>query len=363
MTTESQIAQLSWKDFDNLDLIQKAACLSHGDREYHVLFAQQFNRERLEHLGGLATAIRRLAKTKQGMRELQSFLSHKRAMLYFSQPSSRTFLSFAAACQILGLSIGEVRDTSVSSEFKGESKEDSVRTFSSYFDIIVMRTQLGGLAERMAWVLSNSERPVPIVNAGAGKDQHPTQSLLDVYTLQRSFEDQNGIDGKVIMFVGDLARGRTVRSLSWLLTNYRDVRQIFVAPPELQIGEDIQQLLRAKNVDFLLSSDFEACLPQADAVYMTRIQDEWDSVAGESNAIDTTRYHFRQQHLELLKTRAVIMHPFPRRQEIEVTVDADPRAVYWRQMRNGMWIRAALIADVFQCDENIFTAFARICRD
>ncbi len=355
-----QMTNISWAAFENLGLLEKAACLRDRDREYHVLYAQQFNRERLEHLGSLATAIRRLAKTKQGMQELQRLLSHKRAMLYFSQPSSRTFLSFAAACQILGLPVAEVRDTAVSSEFKGESKEDSVRTFSSYFDFIVMRTQIGGLAERMAWVLSNSERPVPIINAGAGKDQHPTQALLDIYTLQRSFEQQGGIDGKVVMFVGDLSRGRTVRSLAWLLTNYTRVRQIFVAPPELQVSEDIRQLLRSRNVDFLMSSDFEAHLPQADAVYMTRIQDEWDSVAGESRRIDTTKYHFLYRHLDLLKPQSVILHPFPRREEIEVTVDADPRAVYWRQMRNGMWIRAALIADLFRCDEQIFTAYGRM---
>lgn len=360
MTTKYQLTALSWPEFDNLDLMEKAACLRDQDREFHVLYAQQFSRERLDHLGSVATAIRRLAKTKQGMNDLQHLLSHKRAMLYFSQPSSRTFLSFAAACQILGLSVGEVRDTSVSSEFKGESKEDSVRTFSSYFDFIVMRTQLGGLAERMAWVLSNSERPVPIINAGAGKDQHPTQALLDIYTLQRSFEEDGGIDGKVVMFVGDLARGRTVRSLAWLLTNYEKMRLMFVAPPELQIGEDIQQRLRARGIDFELNSDFDASLPRADAVYMTRIQDEWDSVSGESRQVDTSHFHFQQRHLKRLKPKAVIMHPFPRRQEIDVTVDADPRAVYWRQMRNGMWIRAALIADLFRCDERIFTSYSRM---
>ncbi len=355
------VTKLSWTAFDNLNLMEKAACMCDGGREYHVLYAQQFGRERLDHLGRLATAIRRLAKTKEGMHELQKMLPHKRAMLYFAQPSSRTFLSFAAACQILGMPVAEVRDTSVSSEFKGESKEDTVRTFSSYFDFIVMRTQIDGLAERMAWVLSNSERPVPIINAGSGKDQHPTQALLDVYTLQRSFEERDGIDGKVIMFVGDLARGRTVRSLAWLLTNYDGVRQIFVAPPELQIGEDIQALLRERGVEFRLTEDFDASLREADAVYMTRIQDEWDSVAGESRRINTDRFHFQPRHLDILKTNAVIMHPFPRRQEIDIAVDTDPRAVYWRQMRNGMWIRAALIADLFRCDAMIQSDSVRRC--
>ncbi len=353
MTENIPINAMPWSSFEGLDLLDKAACLCDEDREYHVLFAQQYDRQRLDHLGELATVIRRLAKTRDGMLALQAMLSHKRAMLYFAQPSSRTFLSFAAACQILGMAVAEVRDTSVSSEFKGESKEDTVRTFSSYFDVIVMRTQVEGLAERMAWVLSNSERPVPIINAGSGKDQHPTQALLDVYTLQRSFENRGGIDKKVVMFVGDLARGRTVRSLSWLLTNYSGVRQIFVAPPELQIGPDIQELLRARGVEFTLTSDFNASLPQADAVYMTRIQDEWDPVDGKSRGIDTTMFQFEHRHLDVLKPHAVIMHPFPRRREIAVSVDGDPRAVYWRQMRNGMWIRAALIADLFRCEQQI----------
>jgi len=274
-------------------------------------------------------------------------------MLYFSQPSTRTFLSFCAACQILGLRIGEVRDTSTSSEFKGESQEDSVRTFSSYFDMIIMRSETGGLAERMAWVLSNSERPIPIVNAGSGKDQHPTQALLDIYTLQRSFEHHGGIDGKEICFVGDLARGRTVRSLSALLTCYQGVRQRFVAPAKLQIGRDVLERLDRAGVAYEVTEDFEGAIPKADAIYMTRVQDEWDENKGDSARIDTSKYCFTRKHLERLGSHAVIMHPFPRRNEIAPDVDADPRAVYWRQMRNGMWIRAALMARIFGCDQRI----------
>ena len=177
------LSTIGWDVFETLDLIGKAGYLQAPDgRENHVLIAQQFDRARLEELGALATRIRRLSKTESGRRFLRGVMAGRRAMLYFTQPSSRTFLSFCAACQILGICIGEVRDTATSSEFKGETQEDSVRTFSSYFDLIVMRSQLGGLAERMAWVLSNTTRPVPIINAGSGKDQHPTQALLDIYT-------------------------------------------------------------------------------------------------------------------------------------------------------------------------------------
>jgi aspartate carbamoyltransferase catalytic subunit len=339
---------LAWETLQKMNPAEKALFFLDEGQMTHVLFAQQFDRKRLDALGELATQIRFMCKSEEGADFLKSTLRHKRAMIYFTQPSTRTFLSFCAACQILGIQVSEVRDRSVSSEFKGESQEDSVRTFSSYFDLIIMRSEIGGLAERMAWVLSNSERPVPILNAGSGKDQHPTQSLLDVYTLQRSFEQRGGIDGKCIVYVGDLARGRTVRSLSLLLTNYRDVKHVFVAPPELQIGEDVQSALRTAGVKFELTSDFESVIPGADAIYMTRIQDEWDTVKGESARIDTSRYVIGLAQLDRMREDAVILHPFPRRNEIAPEVDHDSRAVYWRQMRNGMWIRAALIASVFK---------------
>lgn len=349
---EKDLASISWDAFSALGPCEKAPYFRRDGADYHVMVAQQFDRARLDYLGSLATTIRRIAKSEEGLEFLARQLHTRRAMLYFTQPSSRTFLSFCAACQILGMRISEVRDTSVSSELKGESKEDSVRTFSSYCDMIIMREKDGGLAERMAWVLSNAARPVPIVNAGSGRDQHPTQALLDVYTLQRSFERRGGIDGKTIAFVGDLLRGRTVRSLAWLLVNYPGVKQVFVAPPELQIGDDVLGLLHAAGVQVEKTEDFEGVIPRADAIYMTRIQDEWDK-PGESRAVDTNRYAFRARHLELLGPDAVVMHPFPRRHEIEVAVDRDPRAVYWRQMRNGMWVRCALIASILGRDKQI----------
>jgi aspartate carbamoyltransferase catalytic subunit len=353
MAAEPTLTSVTWDSFFTLPLKEKVPYFAKEGTPFHILVAQQFNRTRLDDLGDLATKCRVIAKTEEGMGFLQRQLSYKRAMLYFSQPSSRTFLSFCAACQILGIDIGEVRDTATSSELKGESKEDSIRTFSSYFDVIIMRSEIGGLAERMAYVLSNSERPIPVINAGSGQDQHPTQALLDIYTLQRSFETRGGIDGKTILFVGDLLRGRTVRSLSWILTNYRQVKQIFAAPRELQISQDILSLLDQSGVEYRVTKDFKSAIPEADAIYMTRIQDEWDSQAKESKNLDTDTYHFTGKDLKRLKKDAIIMHPLPRRQEISTDVDHDPRAMYWRQMRNGMWIRAALIASIFHCDAAI----------
>ena len=345
-----KLIDISWENFSALPLDAKVPYLCQDGSPYHTLFAQQFDLALLDRLCRLANSIRTIAKTRSGMDFLHQLLCHKRAMLYFSQPSSRTFLSFYSACQILGMQTGEVRDTSTSSEFKGESREDSVRTFSSYFDLIIMRSPEKGLAEHMAWVLSNSDRPIPLINAGSGQDQHPTQALLDIYTLQRSFERSGGLRDRTIVMVGDLARGRTVRSLSQLLLQFPNIRQIFVAPEPFQLRSDIQDILRSRGVDFELTDDFRKALPLADAVYMTRIQDEWDESPHASEKIDISAFKLRAADLELLKPQAIIMHPLPRRDEIAVEVDRDPRAMYWRQMRNGMWIRAALLAMIFGCE-------------
>ena len=291
----AKLTEIGWEEFSGLELVKKRPYLElpdGGGMPYHTLFAQQFDRGILERLCALANRIRFINKSKEGALYLKNVLAHKRAMLYFSQPSSRTFLSHLAACQILGITTGSVRDAATSSEFKGESREDSIRTFSSYFDMIIMRSPEQGLAEKMAWELSNSDRPVPILNAGSGKDQHPTQALLDVYTLMRSFETKGGVDGRTVVFCGDLLRGRTVRSLSYLLTNFDGVRQVFVAPRELHVPDDVIATLKGKGVDYAVKDDLRDAVKEADAVYMTRIQDEWDSSKGASARIDTSRFKF-----------------------------------------------------------------------
>ncbi len=318
----------------------------------HILHSAQFDRPFLDSLCLLTDTIRRFDKSKEGLMYLKGLLAHRRAMLYFTQPSTRTFLSFQTACQILGMNTNEIRDSSTSSERKGESIEDSLRTFSSYVDIIIMRTPVPGLCDRIAALLDETERPVPIINAGSGPDEHPTQALLDIYTLNRSFIRLGGIDGKTITMVGDLRRGRTIRSLSGLLSNYRDVRINFVSPPEFRIGDDLRLKLKSKGVHFEETSEMEDALSSTDAVYMTRVQDEYD-VAGESRKVDSSRFHLKHSHLQNMKTTAVIMHPLPRREELDLAIDSDPRAKYWRQERNGMWTRVALLTKIFGVDSNI----------
>ncbi len=322
------------------------------DDFFHVLTADQFTRPLLEELCELTTAIRKFAKHKEGLLFLRGLLAHKRAMLYFTQPSTRTFLSFNNACQILGIQTSEIRDPSTSSEVKGESLLDSLRTFSSYVDVVVMRTKEEGLAESAAKLFDNISRRVPIINAGSGKDQHPTQALLDIYTLARSFKQLGGLDGKVIGMMGDLKRGRTVRSLCHLMKHYRDMRLVFIAPPAFRMEEDIKAYLRQHSVPYIETENMEEMLPSLDAFYITRIQDEHDK-AGESSRVDLSQFKLEVKHLKRMKESCVIMHPLPRREEIHPDVDEDPRAKYWRQERNGMWMRVALLTKIFKVDHTI----------
>jgi aspartate carbamoyltransferase catalytic subunit len=346
------IRAINWETFKELRGSEKRECFLRDGNIFHVIMAQQFDRPILDYICDLATKIRGIAKGNQGMLFLQSLLQTKRAMLYFVQPSTRTFLSFMSACQILGIKCSEVRDPTTSSEMKGETQEDTVRTFSSYVDLVIMRHVQEKFVEKVAWLLNQTARPVSVINAGSGKDQHPTQALLDIYTLHRSFENYGGIDGKAIAMVGDLLRGRTVRSLSYLLKNYDGVRIYFVAPRGLQMEKDLKDYLRENDVEFEESENLKEVIPLVDAIYMTRIQDEYDE-GGESKKIDYSKFHFKTDHLKTLKPNAIIMHPLPRRAEISTEVDQDRRAMYWRQVRNGMWVRVALIAKIFLADKEI----------
>ncbi len=319
----------------------------------HILNSAQFDRAGLDYLYHLTNGIRRLDKSKEGLDYLRRLLGHKRAMLYFTQPSTRTFLSFDSACHILGICTSHIRDPQTSSERKGESIEDSLRTFSSYVDVIVMRTPVSGLCEKIAALLDETPRPVPIINAGSGPDEHPTQALLDIYTLGRSFHKIGGIDGKSIVMVGDLKRGRTIRSLCGLLCHYQGMTINLVSPEEFRLDPLVIQKLRNSGAKVVESDDLQAALKDADAIYMTRVQDEYD-IAGESRLLKNyQRFHLRKSHLAEIKDTCIIMHPFPRRDELDIAIDTDPRAKYWRQERNGMWTRVALLTQLLGADQHI----------
>jgi len=345
---------------ETLPTAKRVALLSRQDRVFHVILAQQFDRETIDALCKLAEMARNIAETRQGLQFLRSLLSHKRAMLYFIQPSTRTFLSFAAACQILGIAYDEVRNPSVSSEIKGETEDDTVRVLSQYCNLIVMRHPKEGFAEEMAHALDALNMSIPIINGGSGQDQHPTQALLDIYTLHRCFGraaiergnldfTMNRFAGKTIAFVGDLKRGRTVRSLAYLLCRYAGVKMIFIAPPELQIGDDIREYLGRHEVEYEFAEDIAPVIARCDAIYMTRLQDEYD-IAGESKKINYARFQLSAELVGKSKPDLAIMHPLPRRAEIDRRLDTDPRAQYFAQVHNGMWMRAAIIAYIFNMD-------------
>jgi aspartate carbamoyltransferase catalytic subunit len=342
-------------EFERFPSEEKIKCFERNGRLYDMIISQQLDRPILEDIYKITNQLRYAAKSKAGSMFLQSLLCHKRGMLYFAQPSSRTYLSFENACHILGVKTTEIRDPRVSSEVKGESFDDSLRTFSSYTDLIIIRHVGQNTAERAAWLLNTfSNRPIPIINGGSGSDQHPTQAILDVYTLQRSFEHQSGLDGKTILMCGDLKRGRTVRSLSYLMKNFENVKIIYAAPEAFQMREDVCSFLERHKIPYIMETrGLEKVLSEADAIYMTRIQDEHDEFAGESSKIDTSKFKLKPSDMDRVKPNAIIMHPFPRRDEIDVAIDPDPRAMYWRQERNGMWTRAALIAYIFNVHEEI----------
>jgi aspartate carbamoyltransferase catalytic subunit len=217
-----------------------------------------------------------------------------------------------------------------SSEIDGEQVEDSIRIIGSYSDVIVIRHHEEGGARRAAAV-----SPVPVINAGDGDGgQHPTQALLDLFTIYR----ERPIEGLSVAFIGELDRGRTVRSLAYLLAKFDRVKIYFVSPPELQMKPDILQYLDRHEVKYELASDIARVVGEVDVVYQTRIRPE-----RVSSLASQMKYAIDSSVLGKLKSDAMILHPLPRTVELDKTVDSDPRAFYFRQAANGLCVRMALL--------------------
>ena len=311
------------------------------NNQSRCISSQQYSLENLLNLCKLTDTIRNTASTSQGLKYLKTILSDKRAILYFKQSSTRTFLSFQNACHILGISTSEIRDTSTSSEVKGESELDAIKTFSQYIDLIIMRHPSSDFIYEISENLPDDMR---IINAGSGSDQHPTQALLDFYTIWRY-----GLENKKIAFIGDLLRGRTVKSLTLLLNKVKGTKLYFVAPKTFQIKSDILEQL---NIDYELTDDFEKVISEVDVVYMIRLQDEYKNEGiNENEIIDTNKYSITSSNINKLKDDTIILHPLPRRNEIAVEIDKNKRAKYWEQCENGMWIRIALICNMFEIND------------
>ena len=233
-----------------------------------------------------------------------------------------------------GRTMGTDNAREFSSAAKGETIEDTVRIVSGYSDVIVLRHYEEGAARRAAAVSS-----VPVINAGDGPGQHPTQALLDLYTIR---DEIGHVDGIRIAMVGDLANGRTVRSLTYLLSKFRDIRVSFVAPSQVAMRQDIKDHLDEHRVPWTETQDLDAVLPQVDVVYQTRIQKE--RFPDEASYLEVKGiYRIDARAMSMLQKTAIVMHPLPRVDEISPEIDSDPRAAYFRQARNGMYIRMALL--------------------
>lgn len=298
----------------------------------HVVESQQFDRELLTIVFKTAD---RMKADLAGDRRFRTFLNDKIMASLFYEPSTRTRFSFESAMRRLG---GSVITTENAREFssaaKGESLSDSTKIMCGYADVIVMRHNEAGSASKAADISS-----IPIINAGDGAGQHPTQALLDVYTIADAFPDMSGLK---IAMVGDLRYGRTVRSLSYLLSKYNDMEITFVSPPVCRMEHDIKAYLDKYNVAWYEETDLARVAKEADCIYMTRIQKErFHSVDDYLEA--ASKYILSAELVSGMKSDAIIMHPLPRVDEIPEEVDNVPQARYFEQAQNGLYIRMALL--------------------
>ena len=287
----------------------------------HIISIDQFDKTKIDTLFAKAREMKLLVESKGG----DDRLKHRVSANLFYEPSTRTSSSFAAAMYRLGGQVISINDVTYSSVSKGETLEDTVRTLEQYADVIVLRHPQIGAAKRAAQA---SQRP--IINAGDGVGEHPTQALLDLFTI---FEEQGKIDGLTITMVGDLKNGRTVHSLARLLSLY-DVTLQAVSPESLSFPAEYGNTTSYQTL--------EEILPNTDILYVTRVQKERFDSLEEYEAVQGS-YTITNQLADTMKSTARILHPLPRVGEINFEVDSNPRAAYFRQMRNGLYIRMALL--------------------
>lgn len=300
-------------------------------RPRHIISARQFHPAQLESLFASADDMAgRIGAPAAGL------LPGRIMATLFYEPSTRTRLSFESAMLRLGgqvVSTENARD--FSSAIKGETLEDTVRIVGGYADCIVLRHSEDGAAARAAAVAA-----VPIINAGDGRGEHPTQALLDLYTIRA--EVGRLTDLHVVMS-GDLANGRTVHSLVRLLALYRGLRVTLAAPPRVQMGTGEVEELTAAGVRVELSDDLLEAAGDADVIYQTRIQTERLEQPWPEAQREAARFQVTPGVMEALPPHSIVMHPLPRVGEIDPAVDSDPRAAYFRQARNGVPVRMALL--------------------
>lgn len=302
-----------------------------------IISVNQFDRAKLDYIFHVADEMRVMVE-RFGSADL---LQGKILANLFYEPSTRTSSSFMAAMMRLGGQVIPINNVQYSSVTKGESLPDTVRTLESYSDVIVIRHPEVGAAATAAHYAQK-----PVINAGDGVGEHPTQALLDLFTI---VEALGQVDGLKIAMVGDLKYGRTVHSLTKLLVNY-DVEFSFVSPELLSMPADVLEVVRnnPRRVDghaYSLLEDVQEVIGDVDVLYVTRVQKERFTDLADYDRVKE-QYVVDDALMQRAKEHMIVMHPLPRVNEISYTVDNDPRAAYFRQMRNGMYVRMALLASV-----------------
>ena len=301
--------------------------MTHGLRGTHILSISQFNTEQLHHLFGLAERYRRLGPETDCMRG-------KVMACLFYEASTRTFASFTSAMLRLGGSVIPIQSVQFSSVTKGETLADTVRAIEAYSDVIVLRHPEEGSAAEAAAYLKK-----PLINAGDGIGEHPTQALLDAFTIRA---EKGTLENLRVTMVGDLRNGRTVHSLARLLSQYPGTQVTFVSPESLRLPPRIVAELREKKVELREIADLQQVISKTDVLYVTRIQKERFSSKEEYERVKDS-YVITPESIAFAPDRMVLMHPLPRINEISSEVDADPRAAYFRQVEYGLHVRMALL--------------------
>ncbi len=298
----------------------------------HILTTQQFlDKKTLKKIFTIAAKLEK--QNKNG--KVPPVLKGKILATLFYEPSTRTRFSFETAMLKLGgqiITTENARD--FSSTIKGETIEDTVRVVGGYADAIVLRHPENGSAARAA-----AASPVPIINAGDGSGEHPTQALLDLYTIQKELGRMHNLK---IALVGDLLYGRTVHSLIILLSIFKNIEIYLISPKELRLPEEYRKMLRSRKIKFIEGEYLEKILPQADVLYVTRIQKERFASLGLYNKVKDS-FSIDKDTLKKLPKKSIVMHPLPRVHEISPEVDQDRRVAYFRQAKNGLYVRMALL--------------------
>lgn len=322
MPTRSPSAHLPFGENKNADWYGK-----------DIISVRQFGKNDLEYIFGVAHEMRGMVE-RVGTFDL---LKGKILANLFYEPSTRTSSSFTAAMERLGGSVIPINEVKYSSVTKGETLADTVRTLECYADVIVLRHPETGSAA----IAAKAARK-PVINAGDGTGEHPTQALLDTFTIQ---EELKRLDHLNVTMLGDLKYGRTVHSLARLISSFEGVKLNYVSPEILRMPKEVVDEVAAKHVPQTEVGSLAEALPETDVLYVTRVQKERFEDPAEYEQVKGA-YVVDLETMKLARKDMIVMHPLPRVTEISMDFDEDPRAAYFRQMEYGLYVRMALLAMV-----------------